>query len=98
MNSVTALGGTGIVTAAENLLNEESVKTVTLAIPGTSVVVGSVDELISKMGEFDALFTALAGKENAQASDLAGKSITVTLELEDEYTTSDVKTFTVTFN
>jgi len=99
MDSVMALEGTGIVTAAENLLNEVGVSTVTLAIPGTENSVNvTAENLMSKIGELNTLFKTLAGTPDAVAGDLAGKSITVTINLKENYTTNDETVFTIAFN
>ena len=98
MDSVLALQGTGVATAAENLLNEYGVKTVTLEIPGTEIKVEiSKDNLMNKLGEINTLFTKLAGTTDATAGDIAGKSITVSISLENGCTTNDETTFTVKF-
>jgi len=98
MNSVTALKGTGVSTAAQELLKTDGVKEVVITsekLPGASVKVsdGNID-----LGLLDEFFLALAGGNTATAKDLAGKSITVTIELEEGYTSSGSKTFTVSFN
>ena len=99
MSSVTALQGTGIATAAQDLLNEDGVGTVTIAIPNTTAKVEiTAENLIENMGKLDELFVALAGNDNATAADLVGKSITVTIGLEEGYTSTSATTFTVSFN
>jgi len=98
MNSVMALKGTGVSTAAQELLKTDGVKEVLITsehLPGAKVPVsdGNID-----LGLLDEFFLALAGGNTATAKDLAGKSITVTIELEEGYTSSGSKTFTVSFN
>jgi len=99
MNSVTALCGTGIKTAAENLLATEGVEKVTLSIPGIEGVSVTVtkENLGSNYAEIDALFTILAGQPNATTENLIGKSIRFEIILEDGYTTKNNTTFAVTF-
>jgi len=99
MNSVTALGGTGIKTAAENLLATEGVEKVILSIPaieGVSVTV-TKENLGSNYAEIDALFTVLAGQQNATTEDLIGKSIRFEIGLENGYTTKNDTTFAIIF-
>ena len=98
MNSVEALKGTGLVKAAEELLNEEGVKSVTVGIAGTEAkVTVTAEDLMEKLGDLDELFAVLAGKEEATAKDLDTKSLEVTVELEEGYTTDDELPFTITF-
>ena len=69
-------------------METEGVKTVTITsaqLPGASVPVskGNID-----LGKLDEFFLALAG--NGTAGDLAGKTITVTIELAEGYTATDI--------
>jgi hypothetical protein len=100
MTSVEALAGTGIGKAAQEILETEGIKSVTILIPGgTSVEVTSQD-IMSKLEELDNLFIELTGKTDpaqATAGDLAGKSIIAIINLEDGYTTKDATNFTVSF-
>jgi len=98
MQSVTALSGTGIVTAAENLLSTDGVKSVTIFIPGTDVYVEVTQaNLMEKISELDAMFKYLASTENALTVDLVGKGIRVNINLESGYTTNDDSTFAISF-
>ena len=95
MNSIQALAGTGIATAATNLLTTEGVKEVTITIPGGSSLTISADTLDSQLDEIEDLFFELAGSETATAKDLAGKKITVSIALADGYVTEDATEFEV---
>ena len=96
MSSIEALRGTGVSTAAFDLLETEGVKEVTISIPGGSSLTVSKDTLNDKLGEIEDLFEELAGAE-AKSGALAGKSIKVAIILEEGYTTEDSKEFTVEF-
>ena len=81
MDSIQSLAGTGIATAAKNLLETAGVKSVTLKF-GDAVLEVSKDTLDKTSDEFLAqvmnFFKAVAGDENATAKDLIGKTITAT--------------------
>jgi len=89
MASLEALAGTGVATAAANFLNEEGVKSVTLALGETKVV---IDENLDQAA-IEGFFKALGTK----AGDLAGKTITATVGFEAGYETANSTSFDVVF-
>ncbi|MBE6151133.1 MAG: hypothetical protein E7162_04920 [Firmicutes bacterium] len=97
MNSVNALAGTGIATAAENLLNTAGVKEVKIAVDENTYVVVTAENLRQSIAQLDALFKVLAGSDEATAADLAGKSLDIEIFLEDGYTAVGSTEFTVSF-
>ncbi len=89
MNSVDALGGAGVYTAALNFLNEEGIASVTLKLGDEKVTVGdSLDK-----AEIESFFKALGNK----AGDLVGKTMTATVAFEDGYKTANSTEFTINF-
>ncbi|MBO5932841.1 MAG: hypothetical protein J6Q19_03845, partial [Bacteroidaceae bacterium] len=86
MNSVNALAGTGIATAAEELLATAGVKEVKIAIAADKYVVVTAENLRQSIAQLDALFKQLAGSDNATAADLAGKELSISIVLDDGYT------------
>ena len=72
MDSILALEGTGIATAAQNLLETDGVGSVTLSIPGIdgAVVVVTKENISEKISELESLFIVLAGSTNATAKDI----------------------------
>ena len=95
MTSVMALAGTGVATAAENLLETAGVASVTLSGPAGEPVTVSKDDIMSKLEDLDELFKAIAGGENA--SGLSGKTVTIKINVESGYDVTGDTTFSVTF-
>jgi len=101
MTSVNALKGTGIATAAENLLLEDGVESVTITIPSGANVTVTAENIMDKLGELDDLFIALAGApegETANAGHLDGKSVKININVAYGYTATDSTEFTVSFD
>jgi len=101
MTSVNALKGTGIATAAENLLLEDGVESVTITIPSGANVTVTAENIMDKLGELDDLFIALAGApegETANAGHLDGKSVKININMAYGYTATDSTEFTVSFD
>ena len=98
MNSVTALQGTGVATAAKNLLNAEGVKSVVLKVAGQEPLEITSENLSTpeNLEALDNLFTALAG--TGTAGNLAGKTLEVKINAKAGYTAVGDTTFTVTFD
>ena len=96
MNSIQALAGTGIATAATNLLTTEGVKEVTITIPGGSSLTISADTLVDQLDELEDLFFELAGS-NATSKSLIGKAIRITVVLDTGYKSNGDPTFAIIF-
>ena len=90
MNSIEALMGTGVATAAANFLKEEGVAGVTLKIGDVSLPI--TGDTVDKTA-VENFFKQLGSK----AGDLVDKTMTVTVAFEDGYKTANSTEFTVTF-
>ena len=90
MDSIEALMGTGVATAAANFLKEEGVAGVTLKIGDVSLPI--TGDTVDKTA-VENFFKQLGSK----AGDLVDKTMTVTVAFEDGYKTANSTEFTVTF-
>ena len=95
MDSAESLAGTGIQTAALNLLETEGVESVTLKADGIESVTVNAKDILSKIEDLEAFLLELAGEGKAGALDQ--KSLTVEIKLAEGYTTEDEKEFTIEF-
>ena len=93
ITSIDAIAGTGIATAATNMLDAEGIKSITLTYEDLSVEISNAWTDIVNIANF---FYNVAGTENATA--LKGKTITATVSFEEGYETANSNSFNVSFD
>ena len=100
MDSVVALAGTGVATAATDLLKSEGVASVVLTVKGAEPLTITAENLSKSETKIalDNLFLKLAGSEEAKAGELDGKDLEIKINAKVGFEMVGDTVFTVTFH
>lgn len=100
MDSIVALAGTGVATAATDLLKTEGIASVVLTVEGAEPLEVTTENLKTAQTKIalDNLFLVLAGSEEATAGELAGKDLKVEINAKPGFELVGTTIFKVIFH